>query len=63
MARIVANAFDAEFARIFACMKILYHLVIYNRIINQYEDTYDLIRHLRALDISITNEYESYTNR
>ena len=52
MARVVANAIDAESARILACMKILYHLVVHDRAINQYEDTCDLVKHLRALDMS-----------
>ena len=44
-------------------MKILYHLVIHDRIINQYEDTCDLIKHLRASEMSITDEYGLYTSR
>ena len=41
MARIIANAIDVESARILACMKILYHFVVHDRAINQYEDTCD----------------------
>ena len=63
MARIVANAIDAESVRILACMKILYHLVVHDRAINQYEDTCDLVKHLRALDMPTSDEYGSYTSR
>ena len=63
MARIVANAIDAESARILACMKILYHFVVHDRAINQYKDTCDWVKHLRAPDIPTSDEYGSYTSR
>ena len=63
MARIVANAVDTEFARILAYMKILYHLVVHDRAINQYEDTCDLMKHLTTPDMPISDEYGSYTSR
>ena len=63
LARVVANAIDAESARILACMKILYHLVVLDRAINQYEDTCDLVKHLRAPDMPTSDEYGSYTSR
>ena len=63
VARIVANAIDVESARILASMKILYHLVVHDRAINMYEDTCDLVKHLRAPDMPINDEYGSYTSR
>jgi hypothetical protein len=35
MARHVVNAIEAESARIICCMKMLYHLVVNDRAINQ----------------------------
>ena len=63
MARVVANAIDAKSARILACIKILNHLVIHDRAINQYEDTCVLVKHLRAFDMPINDEYGPYTSR
>ena len=63
MARIVANAIDTKSARILAYMKILYHLVVHDRAINLYEDNCNLVKHLRASDMPISDKYGSYTNR
>ena len=38
-------------------MKILYHLVVNDRAINQYEDMCQIIRHLRAPDMLVNDEY------
>ena len=61
--QIIDNAIDVESTRILACMKILYHLVIHDRAINQYEDTCNLVKHLKAHDMLINDTYGSYTNR
>ena len=63
MARVIANAIDVEPTRILACMKILYHLVVHDRAINQYKDTCDLMKHLRAPNMPTKDEYGSYTSR
>jgi hypothetical protein len=63
MARHVVNAIDAESARIICCMKILYHLVVNDRAINQYEDMCHIIRHLRTPDMPVNDEYGAYTSR
>ena len=63
MARHVVHVIDAENARIICCMKIMYHLVVHDRAINQYENICQIIKHMRAPYIHINNEYDAYTSR
>ena len=63
MARHVLDVIDAKNAIIICCMKIMYHLVVNDRAINQYEDICQIIKHIRASYIHINNEYDAYTSR